>query len=202
MAIRRYPGRPNPFVEQKAPQSKSGRGMGIGAVVFLIALLGILLVAAYLISPLMEDVVFPDIGIPYSSLFLIIFGCIIIASIIGIAKGGLVHDRFAASYKERDPSICRRVIREGYDGAEFIITGDKEETFAQACRANWQFVRINKKSKWFVKDEKGNDVTDRFLESADGVFFIIPEYGSEMLKEETDESDEYSSIHDSVEYYD
>jgi len=202
MTIRIYPGRTEPFVSQKAPRSKGGRGMGIGAVVFLIALLGILLVAAYLISPLMEDLVFPDIGIPYSTLFLIILGCIIVASIIGIAKSGLFHDRFAASYKEQDPSIYMRVIREGYDGAEFIITGDKEDTFAQACSANWQFVRINQKSKWFVKDEKGNDVTDRSLESVDGVFFIIPEYGSEILKEESDESDEYTSIHDSVEYYD
>ncbi|TFG28914.1 hypothetical protein EU528_10490 [Candidatus Thorarchaeota archaeon] len=113
-------------------------------------------------------------------------------------KGRQRHGR----YSESDPSILKRVIKDGYDGQEFIVIGDKQETFAQACRAHWQFKSVNLKSKWYITDEKGNDVTDRYLETAEGVFVLTPEYRSEIQKEEPDEYDEYSSIHDSVTYYD
>ena len=105
-------------------------------------------------------------------------------------------------YKDSDSSIYKRVIKEGPDGAEFIISGSKEETFAQACRANWQFESVNPNSKWYIKDARGNDVTDKSLETVDGIFTLIPDYETELQKEEPDESDEYSSIHDGVTYYD
>ncbi|MHA1136320.1 MAG: hypothetical protein ACTSSE_07530 [Candidatus Thorarchaeota archaeon] len=56
---------------------------------------------------------------------------------------------------------------------EFIISSKIEETSADVCRANWHFERVNRKSNWFHRTSK----------------------------EEPDKSDEYSSIHDSVEYY-
>lgn len=202
MALRKYPGRTEPFVSQRSPQGRRGQGFGIGAILFIFVMLAIFIIALYLIPTLMEDAVFPDIGIPYSNLFIILIGVSIFAIIYGFVKGGLLQGQYTVRYRERDPSICRRVIRDGPDGAEFIVAGHKEDTFEQACIANWQFESTDLKSKWYIKDEKGNDVTDKPLESADGVFLLIPEYGSEIQKEETDESDEYSSIHDGVTYYD
>ena len=174
-----------------------------GQILVLIPLiiLGVFYLALVVIPPLMEGMVLPDIGIPYSTLFFIVLGMIILAIIVVAVRGGLpVGSRSA--YKDRDPSMRSRVIRDGPDGEEFIISDAKEETFGQACRKNWQFTSVNLKSKWFIKDAKGNDVTDRSLETIDGIFILIPEYGSEITKEEPDESDDISSIHDSVTYYD
>jgi len=175
--------------------------MGIGAIIFIIILLGVLYLGIGVIPPLLEDMVLPDIGIPYSTLFLIVLSVIIIAIIVVAVRGGLSVGS-KSTYKDRDPSMRSRVIRDGPDGEEFIISDAKEETFGQACRKNWQFTSVNQNSKWFIKDEKGNDVTDRSLETVDGIFVLIPEYGSEITKEEPDASDEISSIHDSVTYYD
>ena len=86
-----------------------------------------------------------------------------------IAKGG------KSRYSAQDPSTWMRVIRDGYNGQEFIITGDREETFAQACIANWFFESVKRKSKWYIKDEGGNDVSDKPLQSVDGIFTLIPE---------------------------
>jgi hypothetical protein len=85
------------------------------------------------------------------------------------AEGG------SSRYKPQDPSSCMRVVRDGPDGVEFIISGDREETFAEACRANWHFESINRKSKWYIKDERGNDVSDKPLGSVDGIFMLVSE---------------------------
>jgi len=177
--------------------------MGIGAIIFIIVILGVLYLGIAVIPPLIEDMVLPDIGIPYSTLFFIVLGVIILAIIVVAVRGGgglSVGNR--SVYKDRDASMRSRVIRDGPDGAEFIISDAKEETFGQACRKNWQFTSVNQNSKWFIKDEKGNDVTEKSLETIDGIFILIPEYGSQITKEEPDESDDISSIHDSVTYYD
>jgi hypothetical protein len=108
----------------------------------------------------------------------------------------------SSRYKAQDPDTCMKVIKDGPDGQEFIISGDREDTFAQACKANWYFERVNRKSAWYIKDERGNDVSDMPLGSVDGIFILVPEYGKGVQKKEPDESDEYSSIHDSVTYYD
>ncbi|TFG28913.1 hypothetical protein EU528_10485 [Candidatus Thorarchaeota archaeon] len=201
MGILRYPGRPIPFVEQKSPRQREGKGLGIGAVIFVITLFGILLAILYLVPPLMDDVEFQDIGIPYPTLFLIILGGLIVVSTILMLKPRMyVSSRIG--YKERDPAICQRVIRDGIDGPELIISGPRESTFSQVCRDNWAFANVPQKTAWFIRDEKGNDVTNMPLGTADGVFTLIPEYASETSKQETSEADEYSSIHDSVTYYD
>lgn len=85
------------------------------------------------------------------------------------AEGG------SSRYKAQDPSTCTRVIKDGHDGQEFIITGGREDTFAQVCRANWYFKSVKRKSKWFIKDEHGNDVNDKPLQSVDGICILIPE---------------------------
>lgn len=86
-----------------------------------------------------------------------------------IAKGG------KSRYNTQDPSTCMRVVRDGYGGIEFIITGDREDTFAQACRANWYFDSANPNSTWYIEDENGNDVSDKPLQSVEGIFTLIPE---------------------------
>ena len=85
------------------------------------------------------------------------------------AEGG------SSRYKPQDPSSCMRVIKDGPNGQEFIISGDREETFAEVCRANWYFESVKRKTKWFIKDERGNDVSDKPLGSVDGIFTLIPE---------------------------
>ncbi|MGY5860699.1 MAG: hypothetical protein RTU63_15130 [Candidatus Thorarchaeota archaeon] len=85
------------------------------------------------------------------------------------AEGG------SSRYKAQDPSTCMRVIKDGPDGLEFIISGDREETFAQACRANWYFESVKRKSKWLIVDERGNDVSDSPLGLVDSIFTLIPE---------------------------
>jgi hypothetical protein len=112
------------------------------------------------------------------------------------AEGG------SSRYKPQNPSNCMRVIKDGASGLEFIISGDREETFAEVCRTNWPFERVKRKSKWYIKDERGNDVSDKPLGSVDGIFYLIPEYGSEIQKEEPNKSDDYSSIPNGVTYYD
>ena len=96
---------------------------------------------------------------------------------VGIAakKSYVKAKRGSSRYKAQDPSTCMRVIRDGYDGQEFIITGDREDTFAQVCGANWYFKSVNRKSRWYIKDERGNDVSDKPIHSVDGIFILIPE---------------------------
>ncbi|MHA2022298.1 MAG: hypothetical protein ACTSWQ_01410, partial [Candidatus Thorarchaeota archaeon] len=153
----------------------------------------------------MDDFVFPDIGIPYPLLFIIIIGCVILVIVVstlkGTLKGGIVHGRVIA-YRDRDPSICKRVIKDGFGGTEYIVSGDKDDTFAQACKNYWQFESVKRDSGWFVKDARGNDVTEMSLNSYDGICMLIPEYGSVKTEDKHDEASKYSSIQESVEYYD
>jgi len=205
MSIRYYPGKPNPYLEARKP-GKSRRGMGIGALIFLIVLIGLFLVSLYVIPPLMEDFVLPDIGIPYPLLFIIIIGCVILVIVVstlkGTLKGGIVHGSRIGTRvtRVRDPSIYKRVIKDGIDGMQFIVSGDKETTFGQACKDHWQFESVSRDSSWYIKDSRGNVVTDMSLTSFDGICILLPEYGSEKKKRDSDKS--IYSIHDSVTYYD
>ena len=81
----------------------------------------------------------------------------------------------SSRYRAQNPSTCMRVIRDGPGGQEFIISGDREQTFAQACIANWYFESVKRKSKWYINDERGNDVSDRPLDSIEGIFTLISE---------------------------
>ena len=105
-------------------------------------------------------------------------------------------------YKDSDSSIYKRVIKDGFDGKEFIVSGDSETTFGQACKNQWQFESVGRNSGWYIKDARGNDVTNMSLISFDGICVLIPEYGSEKQTEERDKASKYWSIQASVEYYD
>ena len=104
--------------------------------------------------------------------------------------------------KDSESSIYKRVVKDGYDGREFIVSGDSETTFGQACKNQWQFESVGRNSGWYIKDKRGNDVTNMSLISFDGICILIPEYGSEKKTEDRDKVSVSSSIHDSVEYYD
>ena len=203
MSIRKLPGSPIPHIT-KARNTRGSMGSK-GAICLIV--LGILLYVAldYIIN-FMDDFVLPDIGIPYPLLFVIFIGCVILVIVVftlkDTLKGGIVHGSRIGTRvtRVRDPSVCKRIIKDGYDGPEFIVMGDGNITFGQACRDNWQFMSVRKNSGWFIKDERGNDVTDMSLFSFDGICTLFPEYGSEKKKTDSDES--LYSIHDSVTYYD
>ena len=84
------------------------------------------------------------------------------------AEGG------SSRYKVQDPSTCMRIIRDGPNGQEFIITGTREDTFAQACKRNWYFQSVKRKSNWYIKDERDNDVSHKLMDSVDGIFTLLP----------------------------
>jgi hypothetical protein len=201
MAAQLYMSRREPFVFQESSQSRKNQGFGIGSIVFVLLLLGLLLVSLYVIPPLMDTVNFPDIGISYTTIFLLIVSCIILVSLASISKGGTKINS-GYGYKDRDPSICKKIVKDGYDGIDIIVTGPKDTTFAQACMTNWQFTSTSRKSRWYIRDEKGNDVSDRLLDSVDGVFILVPENVQNNPEKESDKYDEYSSIHQGVEFYD
>lgn len=107
-------------------------------------------------------------------------------------------------YRERDPTICERVIKDGSDGPEYLISGPQEETFGQACKEQWQFLKTDKHSSWIIKDERGNDITNSPLGSYDSIAIIVGTYGSEYFtgEAESDLPSEYTSIEDGTEYFD
>ena len=180
----------------------SSRPMGIsGALFFIILLIGGIAVAYYVGPPIL-NYLDTQLGMSMEIVFLGFMGCVFFVLIFLFVKSDIFKPYSRPVFKERDPSICKRVICDGLDGPEVIVSGKRETTFAQACLENWQFQTARPKERWFIKDARGNDVTDRPLDFSDGVFILYADYGSEQAKEELDESDRYSSIHDSVEYYD
>lgn len=107
-----------------------------------------------------------------------------------------------STLKGRDSTKFRRVVRDGVEGPERLVFGSETTTFRDACIASWQFESVSRKSNWFVKDDRGNDITNILLSSFDGIATLFPEYGSEIARESSDQSSEYSDLKDSVEYYD
>ncbi|MHA1614067.1 MAG: hypothetical protein ACTSYJ_04430 [Candidatus Thorarchaeota archaeon] len=179
---------------------KTGTTTGNRGAIIVIVLLVLLIVVTNFIEIFLEDFVVPDFGIPYPILFIIIMVCVILVTVVSLIKDGIVKGSNRS--RERNPSIIKRVIKDGFSGDGYIVSGDGEDTFGQACKNHWQFVNVKRDSDWFVKDARGNDVTDMSLTLFDGICTLIPEYGSTKLKDKRDETSKYSSIQDSVEYYD
>ena len=117
----------------------------------------------------------------------------------GAFSRAISRSRYLNRYSEPNPRSFRRVVRDGIEGVEKLVTGSEKTTFREACLDNWQFKSVVRKSDWMVRDERGNDVTDQPLSRFDGVLYIEGDY---PIMESSNESDEYTSIHDSVEYYD
>lgn len=191
-----------PGLMRRKRSGRPGPSMCWGLAVFLILIVGGYIIAMNVLAPLVDSMPFPDLGISFPILFLFFMGIVIALAAFALVKGGRAYDKQFETFEERDPSICKRIIKDGPDGVELVISGDRNMTFAQACRLNWPFQSIAKKSSWFIQDERGNDVTESTLESTEGIFTLVPSYGSDIQKDETEKTDEYSSIHDGVEYYD
>jgi hypothetical protein len=114
------------------------------------------------------------------------------------------NSKLYKTYSEPNPLICHRIVKDGHDGAEYLIIGPEEEKFGHACRKQWQFVKTDIHSNWIVKDERGNDITNASLQSSNGIAIVIDIYGSEYLSdiEESDISSVYTSIDEGTKYYD
>jgi ABC-type multidrug transport system fused ATPase/permease subunit len=172
----------------------------------LILILGIILLGNLLI--LAGAILGPLEGIVASSLLVfIIFLTMIAMTLLGIFSAFIefmVGNKQLKMYKEPDPSIFERVIRDGFDGAEYLVGGHREETFGHACQKNWQFTKTDRHTGWIIKDERGNDITNASLASYDGIAIIVSTYGEESMleKPESDTSSDYTSIDEGVEYYD
>jgi len=105
-------------------------------------------------------------------------------------------------FTDKASSKINRAVRDGIDGPERLVVGSETTTFREACIASWQFQCTRRRSNWFVKDDRGNDITNTLLSAFDGIATLVPDYTSETDIGEPDESSEYSDLRDSVEYYD
>ncbi len=70
-----------------------------------------------------------------------------------------------------DTSIAHRVVRDMATMEEAVIDGDYEISFRKAMldEGIWVFSKISRDSKWIVTDDRGNDISNKTLDSFDGV---------------------------------
>ena len=155
-------------------------------IIYLLAFFGVL--PSYTLIP----VVFGGF------VFIIVMIAFVVAQ-IGIFSSFMSRSKHLKKYSDPDPSVYSRAVKDGADGPDYLIRGSETTTFREACLDNWQFKSVDRKSNWMVRDDRGNDVTDQSLSRFDGILIMEGEYWTE---EPSNESDEYTSIHDSVEYYD
>jgi len=136
-------------------------------------------------------------------IFLVIIGIVLLGLYYAFVES-MARSKAQKKYSDPDPTQCRRVVKDGIDGADYLISGPLKESFGQACRNNWQFEKTDKHSSWIVKDERGNDITNSPLESYDSIAMIVGTFGSEYFtgESESDIPSEYTSIEDGTEYYD
>jgi len=174
---------------------KKGIGVFVGGC-FVIILYYILAINGILPPYALLPNVFPGFVI-------FVLFCTTIVSVLvlqfGVFSRTISRSKYLNKYSKPNPRSYRRAVRDGIEGLEKLVTGSETTTYRKACLDNWQFKSVSRKSNWMVRDERGNDVTDELLSRSDGILIIEGEYPTQ---ETSNESDEYSSIHDSVEYYD
>ena len=70
-----------------------------------------------------------------------------------------------------DTSIAHRVVRDMATREEAVIDGDYAISFRKAMLDEeiWVFSQISRDSKWIVTDDRGNDISNKPLDSFDGV---------------------------------
>ncbi len=135
--------------------------------------------------------------------FMVFIGIVLLGAYYGFSEG-MTGEKALKKYKDPDPSICQRVVKDGFDGEEYLISGPQDETFGYACKEQWQFPKTDKHSSWIIKDERGNDVTNSPLGSYDSIAIIVGTYGTEYFtgESESDLPSEFTSIEDGTEYFD
>ncbi|MCK4484087.1 MAG: hypothetical protein KAU89_04640 [Candidatus Thorarchaeota archaeon] len=70
-----------------------------------------------------------------------------------------------------DTSIAHRVVRDMATREEAVIDGDYAISFRKAMLDEeiWVFSQISRDSKWIVTDDRGNDISNKPLNSFDGI---------------------------------
>jgi len=146
-----------------------------------------------------------DLGIvPMTFLvFFIVIG-VVLLGLFDVFRKSMMRYKVLNRYEEPDPLICKRVVKEGYNGKEYIITGTPEETFGSVCRTQWQFEKISQRSSWIIVDERGNDITNSILLSYDSIAVLVDTYDREYLQPDAPSSlaSEFTSIDQGTEYLD
>ncbi|MHA1907535.1 MAG: hypothetical protein ACW98Y_09600 [Candidatus Thorarchaeota archaeon] len=108
---------------------------------------------------------------------------------------------------KKDPTHISRVVGEPTSGEEHIINGKPEWTYRNTLLSDWPFKSIPRSSEWFVKDERGNDISNTPLGQYNSIASLeyrapaksnLDEYREKL----EDRSDEYTSIDQGVTYYD
>ena len=146
----------------------------LGSLVLLLVIpigiiLGFLLIAIY------DYFLPPELG---ELFFLVVFPVMLVIAVVSaflIKADSRLNGLSSTGYKEQDPSICRRVVRDGFEGEEIIVCGSIETTFAQACKDYWYFKTTSKDSLWHIEDVYGNDITDKSLVHFEVISIIIPD---------------------------
>ena len=72
---------------------------------------------------------------------------------------------------KRKDGVLNRVVRDDESGAEFIIRAQPDASIREILERNWPF-RQKKSRRWYLKDQIGNDVTDRPISDWDGIAVI------------------------------
>ena len=133
------------------------RGLRNGVLVLLlIPLYYLLAITGFLPPTALMPVVVSGI------IFVVVFVAIVVAQFTAFSKV-MSRYRVLKRYQPHDPSRYTRLVKDGVNGAEFLIEGDEHTLFRTACLRNWQFVTVDKKSDWMVLDARGNDVSNHPL---------------------------------------
>jgi len=127
---------------------------------------------------------------------------VIAAGISFICKNWGIHKKREDKFVEFDSSVLRCVVVDEHTGEERVIFGSPQSTFGEACRRDWPFKHVDKDANWIIEDARSNDITRKRLSDYDGIARIVPKYGVKRMSDYHSEERSYSSIEDSVEYYD
>ncbi|MBN2229762.1 MAG: hypothetical protein JW779_09225 [Candidatus Thorarchaeota archaeon] len=66
-----------------------------------------------------------------------------------------------------------RTVRIAGDDQEYFIRGASNTPLGEILDENWPFHEHSRKSKWYVVDERGNDVTNQSFSSLEGTASVV-----------------------------
>jgi hypothetical protein len=146
-----------------------------------------------------------------SQSILIALGIVVIFYMVVSGQSAIIMDDLKSQKRvaeARDPTKIQRVIIDAYTGKEFIISGEQDATFRDACKIEWPFDSIEMGKSWIIQDERGNDISERPLTEYHGIAKIISmepmDYRQPLEESEKDSFDEEqeSDMDVGVEFYD
>lgn len=110
---------------------------------------------------------------------------------------------------KKDSSHIYRALLHKESGEEYLVNGSPKAIFRKVLLDDWPFKKIHKNESWIIRDERGNELTNKTLESCEGVATIELLYGEGLKPVESDrrserqkDYDNLSTHHDAVTYYD